>query len=192
VLSKRQPDLRVVLEDVTIAHNASAVTRTCEAVGVLNLHIISQEPEKVVFNEAISTGAEKWLNIHFHRTTEECLLSLRKQGYKIAVTTLARETTPYTDINYCQPIAVVFGNESEGVSREALSLSDYAIQIPMVGMVQSLNLSVSVGIILYEAFRQRQACGFYASSRLRKEDFDYWLNFWLSNPKTREPFTQKK
>lgn len=192
VLSKRQPDLRVVLEEVIIAHNASAVARTCEAVGVLNLHIISPEPEKVVFNEAITTRAEKWLNLHFHRTTPECLTSLKAQGYKIAVTTLSGETIPYHQVDYCQPIAIVFGNEAEGVSEEAVRLADYCIRIPMVGMVQSLNLSVSVGIILYEAYLQRQAKGFYSSPRLSQEEFDRLLSLWLSNPKQRKPFSQEK
>jgi tRNA (guanosine-2'-O-)-methyltransferase len=192
VLSKRQPDLRVVLEDVIIAHNASAVSRTCEAVGVLNLHIISPEPEKVVFNEAISTRAEKWLNIQFHRNTAECLTSLKNQGYKIAVTTLSAQAVPYHEINYCQPIAIVFGNEAEGVSEEAIKLADFCIHIPMVGMVQSLNLSVSVGIILYEAYRQRYEKGFYSAPRLSQEEFDRWLKLWLSNPKNRKPFTQEK
>jgi len=192
VLSCRQPDLRVVLEDVIISHNASAVARTCEAVGVLNLHIISPEPEKVVFNEAITTRAEKWLNINFHKTAAECLADLKAQGYKIAVTTLSGKTVPYHEIDYCQPIAIVFGNEAEGVSEEALKLADYPIRIPMVGMVQSLNLSVSVGIILYEAYRQRYEKGFYASPRLSQEEFDRLLNLWLSNPKNRKPFSQQK
>ncbi len=192
MLSRRQPDLRVVLEDVIIAHNASAVARTCEAVGVLNLHIISPEPEKIVFNEAITTRAEKWLNIHFHHNTRECLGRLKEQGYKIAVTTLSGQTVPYHEIDYCQPIAIVFGNEAEGVSEEAISLADYHIRIPMVGMVQSLNLSVSVGIILYEAYRQRFEKGFYSSSRLSQEEFEHLLKTWMSNPKNRTPFSQDK
>ncbi len=192
VLSRRQPDLRVVLEEVIIAHNASAVARTCEATGVFNLHIITPHPEQIVFNEAISTRAEKWLNIHFHKTTEECLKLLKQLGHRIAVTTLEGETIPYDQIDYCQPIAIVFGNESEGVSRQALELADYRIQIPMVGMVQSLNLSVSVGVILYEAFRQRQARGFYSQRRLSPEEYEHWLQHWLSNPRPRRPFCEKK
>lgn len=192
MLSRRQPDLQVVLEDVAISHNASAVARTCEAAGVLNLHIISAQPEKVTFNEAISTRAEKWLDIHFHKTTSDCLQFLKSQGLRLAVTTLTGNTMPYTEIDYCQPIAIVFGNESEGVSSRALELADYRIMIPMVGMVQSLNLSVSVGIILYEAFRQRQASGFYSSCRLPADELERRLQHWLTNPKTRKPFSQKK
>ncbi|MDI6699349.1 MAG: TrmH family RNA methyltransferase [Candidatus Saccharicenans sp.] len=192
VLSRRQPDLRVVLEDVIIAHNASAVARTCEATGAFNLHIITRQPDQVTFNEAISTRAEKWLNIHFHDTIEDCLKSLREQGHRIAVTTLQGEATAYDQIDYCQPVAIVFGNESEGVSGRALELADYRIQIPMVGMVQSLNLSVSVGIILYEAFRQRLAGGLYSSCRLPAEEYQRWLNHWLGNPRPRAPFKQQK
>ncbi len=192
VLSRRQPDLRVVLEEVTITHNASAVARTCEATGAFNLHIITSQPDQVSFNEAISTRAEKWLALHFHRTTEDCLSLLKNQGFKIAVTTLTGETVSYAEIDYCQPIAIVFGNESEGVSARALELADYRLKIPMVGMVQSLNLSVCVGIILYEAFRQRQARGLYSSCRLSSEEYERWLNHWLGNPKKRNSFTQKK
>lgn len=192
VLSRRQPDLRVVLEDVVIAHNASAVARTCEATGAFNLHIVTQQPEQVVFNEAISTRAEKWLAIYFHQTTEECLSLIKGLGLQIAVTTLAGQTIPYTEIDYCQPLAIVFGNESEGVSNQALEFADYRIRIPMVGMVQSLNLSVSVGIILYEAFRQRQARGFYDSCRLSAEEYQHWLDHWLRNPRPRRPFTRIK
>jgi len=182
----------VVLEEVVIAHNASAVARTCEAAGILNLHIISAEPEKVIFNEAISTRAEKWLQIQFHRTTEVCLSQLKELGFKIAVTTLQGETIDYTELDYCQPLAVVFGNESEGVSEQAYSMADYRIHIPMVGMVQSLNLSVSVGIILYEAFRQRRARGFYDRCRLSREEYERLLRIWLSNPKPQKPFSQGK
>jgi len=192
VLSRRQPDLRVVLEGVTIAHNASAVARTCEAVGALNLHIISPDPDKVIFNEAITTRAEKWLLIHFHHTTAEALNLLRSQGLKIAVTTLSPQALPYTALDYCQPLALVFGNEAEGVSTEALSLSDYQIHIPMVGLVQSLNLSVSAAIILYEAFRQRQAHGWYEERRLPEPEFEQLLKIWLANDRPRRPFSEKK
>jgi tRNA (guanosine-2'-O-)-methyltransferase len=192
VLARRQPDLQVVLEEVSIAHNASAVARTCEAVGALNLHIISSHLEKVVFNEAITTRAEKWLSIHFHQSTAECLNLLRSQGLKIAVTTLSPQAIEHTALNYCQPLALVFGNEAEGVSAEALKLADYQIHIPMVGLVQSLNLSVSAAIILYEAFRQRQASGWYAKRRLTDLEFDQLLKIWLANDRQRQSFLEKK
>jgi tRNA (guanosine-2'-O-)-methyltransferase len=170
----------VVLEGVAIAHNASAVVRTCDAAGVLHLDIVSPNPDLLGINKAISTRAEKWVDIHIHRTIGDCLLPLKEKGFKVAVTHLEKEAIPYTELDYTQPLAVVFGSESEGVSQETLELADLRVQIPMLGMVQSLNLSVSVGIILYEAMKQRRARGFYDRRRLGDAEFENYLRKWLS------------
>lgn len=180
VLSLRQPDLRVVLEEVKNIHNASAVVRTCDAAGILHLDIISSSQEPLPVNEAISTRAEKWLQFHQYASTEECLNFLKKKGLKIVATHLGKESIPYTSLDYTKPIAVVFGNESEGISEEALVLADDIIKIPMTGMVQSLNLSVSVGIILYEAMKQRMEKGFYKKRRLSTEELQTYMEKWLS------------
>jgi len=181
LLSLRQPDLRVVLEGVTIAHNASAVIRTCDAAGVLHVDIISPSPELLTINRAISTRAEKWVETCVHATIGECLFPLKKKGFKVAATHLGKEALAYTELDYTQPLAFVFGNESEGVSPEALAFADYKIKIPMLGMVQSLNLSVSVGIILYEALKQRWTRGFFKQRRLSDEEFESYLRKWLSD-----------
>jgi len=129
-------------------------------------------------NQAISTRAEKWLNLTRYSSTRECLLHLKERGFSIAATHLGPEAAPYTDVDYTRPLAIVFGNESEGISREALEEADHAIRIPMSGMAQSLNLSVSVGIILYEALRQRRLAGY--SSSLSPEEFESFKKRWLS------------
>ena len=180
VLSLRQPDLRVVLEEVTNTHNASAVVRTCDAAGVLYLDIISSTGEPFPVNEAISTRAEKWLHFSNYRSTEECLSELKQKGFKIAATCLGEKSIPYTAIDYTQSLAVVFGNESEGISEEAQNMADYVIKIPMLGMAQSLNLSVSVGIILYEALKQRMAKDFHKESRLSPKEFKSFMKTWLN------------
>jgi len=180
LLALRQPDLRVVLEGVAIAHNASAVVRTCDAAGILHLDIVSPNPDLLGINKAISTRAEKWVDVHIHGSIGDCLLPLREKGFKVAVTHLDKAAVSYTDLDYTQPLAIVFGSEAEGVSQEALELADLRVQIPMLGMVQSLNLSVSVGVILYEAMKQRRACGFYDRRRLGEEDFQTYLRKWLS------------
>ncbi|MFP4082585.1 MAG: TrmH family RNA methyltransferase [Candidatus Aminicenantes bacterium] len=179
VLSLRQPDLRVVLEEVKNTHNASAVVRTCDAAGILYVDIISSSPDSFPINEAISTRAEKWLHFQHHTSTQHCLHDLKEKGFKIAATHLKKKALPYTALDYTQPLALVFGNESEGISTEALALADYVIKIPMRGMVQSLNLSVSVGIILYEAIRQRQEKGFYGKKRLSPQEFRKFMKDWL-------------
>jgi len=180
LLALRQPDLRVVLEGVAIAHNASAVIRTCDAAGILHLDLVSPNPDLLGINKAISTRAEKWVDVHIHESIKTCLLPLREKGFKVAVTHLDKDAISYTDLDYTQPLAVVFGSESEGVSRETLELADLRVQIPMLGMVQSLNLSVSVGVILYEAMKQRRARGFYDRRRLSDAEFETYLRKWLS------------
>jgi len=180
LLALRQPDLRVVLEGVAIAHNASAVIRTCDAAGILHLDLVSPNPDLLGINKAISTRAEKWVDVHIHESIKTCLLPLREKGFKVAVTHLDKDAISYTDLDYTQPLAVVFGSESEGVSGETLELADLRVQIPMLGMVQSLNLSVSVGVILYEAMKQRRARGFYDRRRLSDEEFETYLRKWLS------------
>jgi tRNA (guanosine-2'-O-)-methyltransferase len=179
VLSQRQPDLRIVLEEVTNTHNASAVVRTCDAAGILYLDIISSAGDPFPINEAISTRAEKWLHFNYYHSTAECLEKLKGKGFKIAATFLDDKSIPYTSVDYTQPLAVVFGNESEGISEEARNLADYIIKIPMIGMVQSLNLSVSVGVILYEALKQRMEKGFNKKMGLSSSEFEALKKTWL-------------
>ncbi len=179
ILSWRQPDLRVVLDRVLIAHNASAVLRTCDAAGILYVNLISPNPDALVFNRAISTRVEKWLEISVFQTAEECLRPLKEKGFRIIATHLGPDSISYLEADYCQPTVLLFGNEAEGASPEALAWADQKIKIPMLGMVQSLNLSVSVGIILYEALRQRQAKGFMTKSRLSQEEYDRLFRQWL-------------
>jgi len=182
VLSRRQPDLHVVLEGVAIAHNASAVIRTCDAAGVLHLDIVSPSPDILAVNRAISTRAEKWLEIGLYGSLDDCLPPLKRAGFGVAVTHLGESALPYSAIDYTRPLAIVFGSESAGVSRQALAYADHEIKIPMFGMVQSLNLSVSVAVVLYEAMRQRQAAGFYDRRRLSDEDYQRLFKKWLSPP----------
>jgi len=182
VLSLRQSDLRVVLEGVTIAHNASAVIRTCDAAGILYLDLVSPNPELLRFNEAISTRADKWLEIAVHPTPAECLAPLKKAGFEIVATHLQKDAVPYTDIDFARPVALVFGSESEGISEEALAFADKVVRIPMLGMVQSLNLSVSVAVMLYEALRQRSAKGYFKKARLSAEELERHRKRWLNIP----------
>jgi len=179
VLSRRQPDLRVVLEEIANAHNANAVLRTCDAAGVLHVDVIQAAPEPLPINSAVTTRADKWLDIRHHPTPEACFAPLKAAGFQIAATHLGEGAIPYTSLDYSRPTAVVFGNEREGLSAAARAGADVLIKIPMFGMVQSLNLSVSVGIILYEAVRQRFGRGYFESRRLSPEEFEETLDRWL-------------
>ncbi len=191
VLSHRQPDLRVVLEEVKNTHNASAVVRTCDAAGILYMDIISVDEEPFPVNEAISTRAEKWIQFQYYKSALDCLTLLRKKGFKIAATHISDDSLPYTALDYTHATAIMFGNEVEGLSAEALALADYKIKIPMIGMAQSLNLSVSVGIILYEVMKQREEKGFYKNKRLSPEEFESCMKKWLDKKKGGKGFVPR-
>lgn len=140
-----------------------------------------EDREPLPVNKAISTRAEKWLHFTSYPSTRKCLTQLKKKGFKILSTQLGDKSLLYTDIDYTQPLAMVFGNESAGISDEALEMSDYVVKIPMFGMAQSLNLSVSVGIILYEALRQRgqKSEKERQQSRLSKKEFEIFRKKWF-------------
>lgn len=179
VLSQRRPDLRVVLEEVRNTHNASAVARTCDAAGVLDIDIIYAGDEEFPVNRAISTQAHKWLRFHRYASVPDCFERLKSKGFEIAATHLGPGAVPYTEIDFTRPIAIVFGNEAEGISSEALKLADHVLKIPMFGMAQSLNLSVSAGVILYEAVRQRSRSGVEPGAGLSEEDLQELRTAWL-------------
>jgi tRNA (guanosine-2'-O-)-methyltransferase len=179
VLAQRQADLRIVLEGVTIAHNASAVIRTCDAAGVLYLDLVAPNPELLHFNEAISTRADKWLEIAVHPTPASCIEPLKRAGFEIVATHLRPDAVSYTDIDFAKPIALVFGSEAGGISDDCLAFADKVVRIPMLGMVQSLNLSVSVAVMLYEALRQRTVKGYAGASKLPAEEYARLRKDWL-------------
>jgi tRNA (guanosine-2'-O-)-methyltransferase len=180
VLARRQADLRVVLEGVTNAHNASAVMRTCDAAGVLHLDLIGPNPELLQPNKAISTRADKWLEIGIHPTPAACFAPLKAAGFEIIATHLVRDAVPYTDIDLAKPVALVFGSEADGLTDESLAFADRNVRIPMFGMVQSLNLSVSVAVILYEALRQRAAKGYGEAALLPAAELERLRRQWLN------------
>ena len=150
ILARRVASLTVVLDGCHDPHNATAVIRSCEAMGLQHVHVIT---DRVSFkiNRRIAQGAQFYTTIHVHASVEDCYAWLRREGYRIVVTDLAEDgdgperLPPYR----ATPIALVFGSEGFGVSEAASAKADQAMLIPMAGMVQSLNLSVSVAIAVH-------------------------------------------
>lgn len=162
VLSKRQPDLTVVLENVFDPHNISAVMRTCDAVGIQEVFILNTKiPRHKKWGAKSSSSAAKWLTVHQFENTAECFSSLRKRYSRILTTHLSSDAIGLHEINMTEPIALVFGNEHSGVSDEIRALADGNFIIPQVGIIQSLNISVACAVTLYEAFRQKNLAGHY-------------------------------
>jgi len=167
VLSKRQPDLTVVLENVFDPHNISAVMRTCDAVGIQEVYILNTKiPRHKKWGARSSSSAAKWLTVHQYDNAAECFSSLRKHYSKILTTHLSSDAVDLYAINMTEPMAFVFGNEHSGVSDEIRALADGNFIIPQVGIIQSLNISVACAVTLYEAFRQKDNAGHYNRSDL--------------------------
>ncbi len=178
VLRKKQKDLVVFLDRVRNYHNASAILRTSEAVGVLRIYYTGEG--FLPINSGISLGSERWLLVERVSDPVSFLDSLKGEGFKVYVTSLGDDSKDYREVDYTGKTVVVFGNEKEGVSESMLSTSDATIRIPMVGMVRSLNVSVSAGVILYEAMRQREKAGLYSNPSLTEEEMEKLLDKWIS------------
>lgn len=182
VLEKRQPTLTLVLENINDPHNLSAVLRSCDATGVLEVYTIynNGQPFPKLTAKKSSASADKWIKINNFSSVEECYAALRGEGKKIYTTHLSRESKPIYELNLTEPVALVLGNEHLGVSEEAVNLADGNYLIPQVGMIQSLNISVAAAVSLYEAFRQRQVAGMYQERQLSDESYDRLYHEWIS------------
>jgi tRNA (guanosine-2'-O-)-methyltransferase len=160
VAGNRQKDFVVVLEDVYDPHNAAAIIRTCDGLGVQKVYFIFEEvdsynPKKV--GKVSSSSANKWVDFEIFKSTKRCLNKLKREGYEIYATILDEEAENLYKIDFLKSkkIAILVGSESMGLSQKAIQLSDRKIYMPMKGMVQSFNVSVTAAIFLSEIIRQR-------------------------------------
>ena len=155
----------VILENVHDIHNIGAVLRSCDAVGVHEIFVLYTEDRydssRFENLKSSSTGVKKWMNIHFYRNAEACMTAVRKNYNKIYATHLSHQSKSIYDVDMKEKIAFLFGNEHEGVSKDALSFVDGNVLIPQFGMVQSLNISVACAVTIFECMRQRIVAGLY-------------------------------
>ncbi|BEL78050.1 tRNA (guanosine(18)-2'-O)-methyltransferase [Serratia marcescens] len=160
MLATRQPDLTVCLEQVHKPHNVSAIIRTADAVGVHQVHAVwpTTRMRTLVSSAA---GSNSWVSVKTHRSIGDAVGHLKAQGMQILATNLSARAVDFREVDYTRPTCVLLGQEKTGITEEALALADRDIVIPMIGMVQSLNVSVASALILYEAQRQRQNAGLY-------------------------------
>ena len=165
VLERRQPDLTVLAESLNKPRNFSAIVRTCDAVGINELHAVPGQDGLGIYWKT-SQGAEKWVNVRTHETLEAACTHLRARGFSLVAADLGDEAKDYRALDYTRPTALVVGTELFGVSEAALAAADQRVKIPMMGVTQSLNVSVACAIVLYEALRQRQAAGMYGQNHL--------------------------
>lgn len=157
VLKKRQKFLTVVFYNIHDPHNISAILRTCDAVGIPEVHIINtiESKKNIRLGKKSSASAIKWVKVNHYNNVKSCIDKLKDLGYNIYSTYLNNKSNSLYELDLTEKIALVFGNEHTGVSEEIMTMSDKNFIIPQVGMIPSLNVSVACGVCLYEAFRQR-------------------------------------
>ena len=179
VLNKRQPDLTVVLENVFDPHNISAVMRTCDAVGIQEIYVLTNKiPRHKKWGARSSSSAAKWLTVHQFEDATACFEALRKKHKRIYTTHLSSDAHSLYDINFTESVALVFGNEHAGVSEEIRAMADGNFIIPQMGIIQSLNISVACAVSIYEALRQKTNAGHYKQQRLDDSTFNSLLTEW--------------
>jgi tRNA (guanosine-2'-O-)-methyltransferase len=187
VLSNRTRYLTVAVEDVYQPHNASAVLRSCDAFGVQDVHIIENRNRYRV-NPGVELGTSQWLTLHRYRKSEdntECAVqSLRRRGYRVVATTPHTDDVELTAFSPKEgPVALLFGNELEGLSDRALQLADEYLRIDMHGFVESLNISVSAAVVLHELSRRvrSEVMDWRLTDRERDELLLQWLRRSVKN-----------
>lgn len=181
VASKRQLDVVVVLENVHDPHNIGAVLRTCDSVGVCDVFVLYTEEQltedtlNLGLQSRTSSGAYKWVRTSLFRSVEECVTALRKRNLKLLGTHLHEDAISIYKSDFTEGVALVLGNEKDGLSLELLSHLDGNIFIPQVGMVKSLNISVACAVVLYELYRQRELVGKYLGDSANEEVLNQYL-----------------
>ncbi|TQV88791.1 tRNA (guanosine(18)-2'-O)-methyltransferase TrmH [Aliikangiella coralliicola] len=178
LLKRRQKDLTVFMDEVHKPHNLAAIVRTCDAVGIGDVHAVYPEG-MVKACHGTSMGSNRWVTTHTHPDLESGIKVLKSQGMKVLAAHFSERAVDFRSIDYTQPTAILVGSEKYGVSEKAAELADEHILIPMLGMVQSLNVSVASALILYEAQRQRELANLYQSQQIDQEVFDRLRFEWL-------------
>ncbi|MBQ6769811.1 MAG: RNA methyltransferase [Bacteroidales bacterium] len=152
VLRYRTRHVTVVLEDIFQPHNASAVLRSCELMGVQDVHIVENNNSYEV-NPEVVMGSTKWLNLHYYNKVEfntpEAFGKLHDKGYNIVATCPHRDDFTPDTLPLDKPVALVFGTEKQGLSDYVVAHADMRVRIPMFGFTESYNISVSAALLLY-------------------------------------------
>jgi tRNA (guanosine-2'-O-)-methyltransferase len=181
ILSRKQPTLQIMLDDVSNSQNLSAIIRSCDGVGILNLYYATEHDKDLRIHKTITQGTHRWINKERiemkHRVT--FLKKKQQEGFQVIATHLSSNSVAFSKIDYTQPTILIMGNEKDGVSREVLNVANHTVIIPMRGMAQSLNVSVATALILYEAERQLALKGAYDTPQLSAQKREKIANAWI-------------
>ncbi len=182
VIAERMNHMRVVLEDIYQAHNASAVLRSCDCFGIQYVHFIENR-NKYKISDDVAMGSSNWLSIQRHSEKEQntlsCVMELKQQGYRIVATTLHEKDCTLDQLPVDKKFALVFGTEIDGISAQVMEQADEFVKIPMYGFTESFNISVCAALCMYELTEKIRKSGInYHISE--EEKTDIYLE-WLKN-----------
>jgi tRNA (guanosine-2'-O-)-methyltransferase len=180
VINQRTNYIQIVLENLYQAHNASAVLRSCESFGLQTVHFIENK-NSLKISADVAMGSSNWLTINrykdFENNTVHALTKLKQQGFKIVATTPHTNSYTIDALPINQKIALVFGTEIDGISKDVYNLADEFVKIPMYGFTESFNISVCAALCMYElTTRARKIIPNYLLTNNEKQEV--YLN-WL-------------
>ena len=178
VISKRQPSLKLVLENIHDPHNVSAIFRTCDVAGIPKVSLVYNIEPFPKIGKKSSASASKWVEKEKFISIEECYNKLRAKGFLIYASSTSIVSKNIFDLDFTGKTAIVFGNEHRGLSKESIERANETFFIPMFGMVQSLNVSVSAAITIYEAVQQRLKKGMYDTSEFSQSEMKKLIEEW--------------
>jgi tRNA (guanosine-2'-O-)-methyltransferase len=180
VLSQRQCNITVVLENVQDPHNIQAVLRTCESVGIAEVYAVNNNGHMTLddYVTRASRSANKWVPIHYYDDVNSCMQAVRSRYSSVYAAYLNTASKNVYAMDFTTSIALVFGNERDGITNEMMSCVDGTFIIPQMGFIESLNISVACAVTLYEAFRQKSAAGHYLQNNLPETTTAELLKFW--------------
>ena len=189
VLNKRQIDLTVIMDNIHKPHNFNAIIRTCDAVGIPDVYYIPVTQGYRPLNY-YAKGSQKWVQAHKYNNFSTIAKELQNQGHQLLAAHFSADAVDYREIDYTIPTAIVMGTELTGISAATANIVDKHIVVPMQGMVASLNVSVALAIILFEAQAQRLAAGMYNQRSMASDRYEQLLFEW-SHPKVAKIFRAK-
>ena len=155
VIAGRTRNVTVVLDRLEDTFNMAAVLRTCEGMGLQDVHIIRNPDAKFAPNSKVTQGCDKWLDLHLYKDFKTCAAALKKKGYRVLASAIRPGATSLFELKFDQKIAMVLGNERFGVSEEVIEHSDGTFWIPMKGFSQSMNISAAASACVTRAVAWR-------------------------------------
>jgi 23S rRNA (guanosine2251-2'-O)-methyltransferase len=160
-MNRENREIYILLHDIRSVYNVGAIFRTADAIGVTKIFLSGYTPTPLDrFNNPrkdfakCALGSEKTIEWEYAKTPSKFISALKEKGVKVVAIEQSDQSTDYKKAKIGAKTLIIFGNEVSGVSKTILSKADQILEIPMRGMKESLNVSVSAGIVLFRLFDQ--------------------------------------